>query len=268
VRLSTRFTQSPLRARRALLALTLAASAVMSAAPRQHLYASTDVPDELSQELAAPAEVQEIETALTDEPADAVAGALTLTDDFENPFAGLLLRLNASRGSVHAVQGYEAGEYVMRKSDPRTVAPSVVQALPGDHRNGSVSADVRLVGETQGRYVSLGCRLNMEETAGYMMEVRPHDRSFRLLRRDPSRAAPTVLADWQASGAIRSGVERNRLTLTCAGDAVTLGANGTDVLTVKDATYGSGRFTLAAGADRSTGVTWEARWDNLVFSTY
>lgn len=183
-------------------------------------------------------------------------GDVLLTDNFNDPAAGFLPR--SSPDPARYLLGYADGEYMIRRVDASYTGASTAD-LPGIYGDASIAIDARLVGTPGNAYVRVSCREQAGTDSEYRLAVRPGSREFRLERRDRGRA--TALLDWRASPAIRDGNQTNRLELICAGDRITASINGVEVGSVADDTYKQGRMEIGLF---STGVTSEARFDNLV----
>lgn len=183
-------------------------------------------------------------------------GDILLTDNFNDPAAGFLPR--ASPDPARYLFGYVDGEYMIRRVDASYTGASAAD-LPGIYADASIALDARLVGTPGNAYVRVSCREQAGAESEYRFAVRPGTREFRIERRD--RGTTTALLDWRASGAIREGTQTNRLELSCVGNRISGGINGTEVGVVQDDTYRQGRIEIGLFASRSTA---EARFDNLV----
>jgi hypothetical protein len=186
-------------------------------------------------------------------------GRVLLSDDFENPSAGALPRQSTDPKRYTA--GYDKGTYVLRKEDPEW--DHVLSAyLPSTYTDTVIAVDARLVGETEGRYVHLGCRDS--QVGGYRLSVEPDEGAFWLARYDIVMGW-TTLVPYQTSPAVRTGSATNRIELGCAGDTLTARINGTQVASVRDTTFPGGRLwigTCSCGLDEPAIV--ETRFDNLI----
>ena len=191
--------------------------------------------------------------------AAAGAGAkdVIVNETFTDPATGLLPAMAPPDSPLH--YGYVEGEYFLRNWEVATRS----LPIPGDHTNATIAVDARLVGPTTSRTVSVGCRFTSDATGnrGYRLRVEPGTGVFRLVREDGGR--DTFLRSDRVSPAIHRGSQTNRLELTCAGSTITAAINGTVVASVQDSTYTTGPLVIGVGA-RSSGLTSEARFDNLV----
>ena len=184
-------------------------------------------------------------------------GSVLVNETFRDPATGLLPA--AAPAGATLLYGYVDGEYFLRNLEVATQS----LPIPGDHANATIAVDVRLIGETRSRTVSVGCRFSSDASGnrGYRLRVEPAAGLFRLVREDGQR--DTFLRTDRISAAIRRGAETNRLELTCAASTITAAINGVEVASVQDSTYTAGPLVIGVGA-RSSGLTSEARFDNLV----
>jgi hypothetical protein len=178
-----------------------------------------------------------------------------LEDNFDDPEAGSLPKASAS--PARYLRGYESGEYFIHKLD---LAFFPIAALPGSYADASLAVDVRLVGETEGRFVGVSCR--RDGLSRYQATVDPDRGRFWLERRDGNQM--TLLTARSPSTAIARGNETNHLELTCAGDVISLAINGRDVASVQDDTYSSGQLWIGVATFDESPNTAEAWFDNLV----
>lgn len=191
------------------------------------------------------------DTSAPDQP-----GQVLLADDFADAAAGMLPRL--PRDPSQTRRGYQGGEYLLEALVPR-IAPYV--RVPGMYGGASIAVDARLVGETDGRVVLLGCRENTAGDRQYALLVDPGAGEFALWRDDGPGSHDLVRR--APSAALRRGHEVNRLELSCRGGTITVRINGTQVASVQDRTYGEGRLWIAVSPVGDIG-TVAARLDNLV----
>jgi hypothetical protein len=184
------------------------------------------------------------------------AGRLLLADYFDDATVGVLAKSSPSPAQYQFA--YVEGEYVIRKLDTGPGLP--VALLPGQYENASLAVDVRLVSETEDRYVALACRRQPADGSQYRLSVIPDDGRFILARWDGTEA--TVLRR-ASSAAIQRGEATNRLELVCSGSTVAVFINGEQVAAVQDGIYASGTMSIGAGALVGSSFTAEARFDNL-----
>jgi len=183
-------------------------------------------------------------------------GDVLLSDNFDNPDAGLLPQTSPNPAYV---RGYEGSEYLIQKLDPDfTRLPLGV--IPGSYEDTTLAIDARLVGDTEGRYVALECRRS--PIGWYRAYIDPDRGWFWLARWDED--SETVLTDRTPSEAIAQGNEANHLELTCAGNLIALAINGTEVANILDGTYLAGGLAIGASVFTGSRDVAEARFDNLV----
>lgn len=180
-------------------------------------------------------------------------GAILLSDNFDDPAAGVLPR--SSPDPDRYTRGYVDGEYrLFSQSD---AAPFAV--LPGSYDDASVAVDARMVGGAESGAIALYCRLQAGATlGGYRLWVTPVDGEIRLYRIDGG--ADTPLTDWVLASAFRRGSARNRIEFACAGSVISAMVNGVRVELAADGTYRRGQMMFAAVG---TGAV-DVRLDNMV----
>jgi len=183
-------------------------------------------------------------------------GAILLSDNFDDPAAGVLPRTSADPDRY--TRGYTDGEYRLHsQSDGVPFA-----AVPGSYENASLAVDARIVGDTDRRFIALYCRVQPGPGfSGYRLFVAPSDGSLRLQRIDGGTSVP--LMDWQSRAPIARGSARNRIELSCAGSVITIMINGTPMGFAFDGTYRGGGMQIAAISVIGT-PTIDVRLDNLV----
>jgi hypothetical protein len=119
--------------------------------------------------------------------------------------------------------------------------------------------DVRLVGPTAGRYISMGCRDS--DDGYYVLLVDPDEGTIRLGRRGQSTQNHVEDEEFPA---INRGNAVNRVELRCAGSMLSVTINGQLVATVSDANLREGELFIGAGVyNGEPDGTVEARFDNL-----
>jgi hypothetical protein len=189
-------------------------------------------------------------------PLPAMTGDVLLTDTFDDPAMGVLPR--QSNNPAVARLAYVDGEYQVEKVD--RASGLVTVSLPGTYADATLTVEVHLVGEPDGRVVALLCRQSGrgDQTTGYALLVSPTNRQFALVREDMD---DLTLLESGFSAAIRPGTERNRLQLACSGTTIAAAVNDQALARVTDGTYPQGRMALGIGADE--GQTAVARFDNL-----
>jgi hypothetical protein len=188
-----------------------------------------------------------------------VPGTVLLADEFDDPVRGRLPRASPDETLYHF--GYQDGEYASQRVSMDGTRYATV-LLPGTYSNTTIAVDVRLVGDTNQRVVSLECRRQRGvDEQQYRLEMQTTPGSFRLLRFQS--ATETDLVPWTASDAIRGGNASNRIELTCTGDTLRARINGTQAAEVQDGALQEGSLAISAGVlDRR--LLSDGRFDNLV----
>jgi hypothetical protein len=204
----------------------------------------------------------DVEVGEVRRPADEDVDQIVIVDSFNDPNRGRLSVVSPDPSKVR--YAYEDGEYVIETLDPNA---GIWQAgIEGAYADVAIAIDVRLVGETAGRLVALGCRYSLTggQATGYALLANPAAGTVALFRYD---GAAVALTDAVASGAFLPAVEQNRLELSCVGTTIKATVNGQVVVTVEDATYASGYLFIAAGTQDAPG-TVDARSDNLLITIF
>lgn len=161
--------------------------------------------------------------------------------------------------TARLLYGYVDGEYYLRSFGPTQSVPVLLDAP-----DATIAVDVRLLGDTTQRTVSVGCRFRSTPLGnyGYRLRVEPARGVYRLVREDGAR--DFFLRRDRPSSAIRPGNASNRLEITCSDTTITAAINGTIVATAQDSTYRAGSLTIGVGARGEPVLVTEARFDNLV----
>ncbi|HEX6512515.1 MAG TPA: hypothetical protein VF157_09475, partial [Chloroflexota bacterium] len=128
---------------------------------------------------------------------------------------------------------------------------------PGRAANTKVAVDAQLVGDTDRRYVAVGCRLQSDDKSFYEFYIYPASGSFGVQR--VGENSQVLVRD--TSKDVKPGTSSNHLELTCAGNALAATVNGALVASVTDTTYAEGRATISAGA--YSDHTADSRFTNL-----
>ena len=187
-------------------------------------------------------------------PRAELTSAAALVDTFDDASTGLLVAKTSSQVSL----AYQGGEYVMKALAAGAWPIGRTKRTFGD---ASIAIDARLVGDTDQRLISLGCRED-DDGQDYELWLYPQDGLFALVRLD--KAGVTELAKASPSPVIKTGTQTNRLELSCVGSTIAARINGTLVATAQDSSFTSGDMYVAllpAG-----GQTAEAHFDNLVIT--
>jgi hypothetical protein len=192
---------------------------------------------------------------------DRSPGAILYADDFDDPARSRLRSRGNPPGQVEL--GFADGEYALRIVDPAWSRLPVVP-LPVVSASAAIRADVRVVGDADGRYVTLQCRDQAtERSSEYRLAVDLFGGRFTIGWWDAGTEIPRVR--WTASDAIRTGNATNTLELGCSGTTIYARINDTEVARVSESAYPNGRFAIGGGvlADRKP-LPSEVRFDNVV----
>jgi hypothetical protein len=216
------------------------------------------------------AEATPITTPSTPAPEPTLApnrgpGSVAFADDFND-----VTRANFPTAPVDPntrSQGYIDGEYEVISGR----AGGVAVAVPGMYADSSMAIDVRVFDGPAGPGIlataraGIACRVG--ENGGYEMRVYPTDfisgpsrrtgPRFQLVKFQPGQ--DVELVDQGPTPVIRDRGEVNRLELSCVGNTITGSINGSQVFSVTDGAYASGRHAFGVA-----GTLSRARFDNLV----
>jgi hypothetical protein len=185
---------------------------------------------------------------------EVVVLSVTLSDDFEDPAAGVLPE--ATLDPLVMARRYEAGEYVLEKLDPMSTQIATAD-VPGIYGDATISLDVRLAGDPTGRSIALGCR-RQADSSHYRLTLFPDTGEFLLARWDGSTRI--ALAGATAS-AMLLGNATNHVELGCVEETIWVTVNDQVVVSVEDGSYRQGRMWIGV---YGSAVTADARFDNLL----
>lgn len=192
---------------------------------------------------------------------DRSPGAVLYSDDFEDPDGGRLRSRVFLNGQWETA--FADGEFAIRMLDPSFPRLPTVP-LPVVSSSASIQADVRVVGDVDGRYITMQCRDQAtERSSEYRLAVDPFTGRFTVGWWDAGTEIPRVR--WTGSDAIRTGNATNTLELGCTSTTIFARINGAEVARVSESAYPNGRFTIGGGVltDRKP-LPAEVRFDNIV----
>jgi hypothetical protein len=181
-------------------------------------------------------------------------GAVRMADTFDDPAVGVLPQESTDPERRF---GYRKGEYLIEKLDPMS-GFAYVQP-PGRYADATLAVDVRMMGDTEGRYAFLACRAT--DAGVYRLYVDPAAGTFGIIRWD--NATQVNLVSNHASPLIRRGNATNRLELRCAGNFIIAAINGVVGGAVQDDTHEAGELALGIGSYTGRPLPAEARFDDL-----
>jgi hypothetical protein len=203
-----------------------------------------------------------------DDSRDGDHDGLVLREDFDDEDEGQLVAPSVPGMSDVVSFDYDDGEYVISWLPEDQWGQASIAFLPFADEpvaDVAVAADVRLVGETDGRSVTLGCREGKAadgvSSAAYRLLVEPDARHVVLFRIDGDESV--VLAEERRVRDVNRGDDVNRIELSCVGETIGASVNGEVVLTAEDDTYAEGAVSLGLEVAVDTPGPAEARWDNL-----
>ena len=180
--------------------------------------------------------------------------SVAYADNFDDAAVGIFPE--ATLDPLALARRYEDGEYVLQKLDPRSTQIATVD-VPGIYDDATIALDVRLVGETFGRSIAIGCR-RQADSSHYRLSVFPDTNEFLLARWDGS--VRSTLAG-ETTSAMNGVNESDHVELGCVEETIWVVINGQVVASVDDATYHQGRMWIGV---YGSAVSADARFDNLV----
>ena len=181
----------------------------------------------------------------------------TYFDDFTNPASGWYV------GSFTASScGYVGGEYQIYTWDVGWLTYCGANLYASDLR---IEVDVRAATH---HYGSLGVYFASGASGRYYFLIDDNYGMYTLVRRDVATSSYTPLIGWTSSAAIKTGSQTNHLKVVRAGSVITVFANGQQLNTATDSTYGAGYLGLVSQVASNEQANYDARFDNflLVYS--
>lgn len=193
---------------------------------------------------------------------------LVLCEDFEDEAEGRLVAPTFP-GLEHVVTfDYDDGEYVIAWLPEDEWGSAYIAFLPFANQPAAdvvTAVDVHLVGETDGRAVTLGCReahaADGVSSVAYRLLLEPDARRVALLRLDGEDVV--VLVEERRVRDVDRGEGVNRIELSCVGETIEASVDGEVVLTAEDDTYAEGAVSLGLEVAEDAPGPAESRWDNL-----
>ncbi|MEZ4506514.1 MAG: hypothetical protein R2848_11900 [Thermomicrobiales bacterium] len=179
------------------------------------------------------------------------------TDTMDSAETGLLGTASSTPGVTYS---YQDGQFLVQASDPSFQGELVSFIGVPEMSDVRVTVDVALGGDTNNKYVLVGCRAN-DTSDGYMLGVAPVSGLAILFRADPDD--DVVLQRLQDPALVNAGNANNQIGIDCTGNVITALINGTAALTATDSTYASGRVYIGAGASGDEIDGLAVGFDNL-----
>ena len=164
------------------------------------------------------------------------------------------------------------GEYAIRLTEPGG-APARVD-LPGTYLTASISVDARLIGETEGAVIIVGCRVDPKYHEEVRLILDPSGKRFRLSwwvngqEKHPGK--------WERHADVNLDNETNRIRMRCGREIVGAFNDGPTIIDtpewIPDSPEGidresfrpEGGIWIGVGAIGEASTPVEARFDNLV----
>jgi hypothetical protein len=153
------------------------------------------------------------------------------------------------------------GEYFFEGTDTETVFWTTLE--DPDHpsfTDTTIDVDTRFVGGPEDGSYGVICRQS-GMWKFYLFEIAPTG-DYAISKATGPVSGIESLIDWERHDAIETGTgAENHLTVTCAGDTLTLAINGREVASIEDGEYESGDVGLAVATEEEGGV--RVAFDNL-----
>lgn len=194
-------------------------------------------------------------------PQSAAAQGQVYQDSMDSSATGLLS--SQSPDPARFVYGYQNSQFIIQSLEPGWSGDLLAFASVPSSPDVSVKIDFSIAGDLTGKYAFVGCRVGDDDTA-YMFEIHPDTGQANIWRFDPDTAVN--LASVTDTSVITVGSANNTVEIKCQGSTITGIANGTQLLTVQDATYTSGDPFIGTGKNDATTDLLLTGFDNLVIT--
>lgn len=191
---------------------------------------------------------------------DRTPGAVLYADTFADPASSRIRPTTAPGPTERAFVDNELAIRIVDPAYPRM--PFLLLPLASD--SAVLEADVRIVGDTEGRFAALICRDQLtERSAHYRLGFSPSNGRFTITWWDSGVEIPRV--PWTESAAIRRGNEVNRVELGCTGATIFARFNGVEVARVSESAFPNGRIGIAGGVFTvNKPATSDVRFSNVI----
>ncbi|MGE3910367.1 MAG: hypothetical protein AB7K36_13495 [Chloroflexota bacterium] len=188
------------------------------------------------------------------------AGTVLMTEDFDSPDQAII----STSGTLPDQNTYAIldGEYQVKQLTPG----SSWRLLPASANtdNATIAINARLLDPTPGRFVQVGCRDQQSPNGAshYRLVMVPATGRFKVGRW--TAGEETLIVPWSSGASIKRDSAVNRIELTCAGSTIVVSVNGSEIASVEDSTYSTGRFMFGSGVFTDNSGPADGRFDDLV----
>lgn len=180
---------------------------------------------------------------LVTQTASASGPMLLYEDDFSNAASGWEV---SSQGGL---KDYYQGTYHIKVADPNILSWSVIDQSYGDV---AISVDVAFTGAAEMAEMGVVCRMQNNQDF-YFLTLRS-DGAYAVFKMYQGNEIFIGMEGYQFSDAIHTGLNTNRIDVSCRGQELSIAANGVHLITVEDSSYHVGDVGLIAGAFNQTDV--------------
>lgn len=181
-------------------------------------------------------------------------------DTMDSSATGLL---GGSPDPARFLYGYQNSQFIIQTLEQGWSGDLLAFANVPPLPDVSVKVDFAIAGDLTGKYAFVGCRFDDAGTA-YMFEVHPDTGLANIWRYDPSDVVN--IASVTNTSVVTVGSGNNTIEIRCEGSTISGYVNGTQLLTVQDATYTAGDPFIGAGKNDATTDLLLTGFDNLVIT--
>lgn len=180
------------------------------------------------------------------------SGDILLADDFSSPDSGFNRQADAD-----AITDYADGEYRIRIFTPNL---NVWSAREQKFTDTIIEVNARTTAGSENNLFGVICR--RQDDSNFYFLVISADSYYAIGKLQEGKIRLLGSAVFEYSDKILPGQATNHIAAVCAGNTLTLSANGAQLAQVADDDYGEGEIGLIAGVfdDPET----EVRFDNLL----
>lgn len=181
-------------------------------------------------------------------------------DSMDSSATGLL---SSSPDPSRFLYGYQNSQFIIQTLEQGWSGDLLAFANVPPLPDVSVKVDFAIAGDLTGKYGFVGCRFDDAGTA-YMLEVHPDTGLANIWRYDPDNVVN--IASVTNTSVVTVGSGNNTIEIRCEGSTISGYVNGTQLLTVQDATYTVGDPFIGAGKNDTTTDLLLTGFDNLVIT--
>ena len=173
------------------------------------------------------------------------------------------LPLNTAEGYEYSINDREYRIFRRNSSDKYSLFLRETHLSPVNEKDIAIKLTVHLVGEVDGRYITIACRSNDLGNA-YRVGFYPGARRF-MIDKMINREFITAIIPWKESDSISSNPrDRNTIEFRCIGSEFSLRINNVQVAIFSDTELTSGRAWFAATPQKEAVGDTDARFSNIL----